>query len=864
MNRDEFARAVSVFEEACRLEPQARSVFLDAECLGNAELRDTVESMLRHDHGVESEGDPLVGAGRVVLAGAVGPLTTGRRNGGGTVGTSWVGKQIGRYRIVGVLGAGGMGTVFEAQQEQPARRVALKVLSAALCSRELMRRFEFEAEVLGRLQHPGIAQIYDAGTLDGEFVGRPYFVMELIDGEPLSAYARRQRMSMRARLELFAQICRAVEHAHQKGIVHRDLKPGNILVDNAGRPKILDFGVARSMDADAQGNTLRTAPGQLIGTLAYMCPEQIVGGAGSIDLRADVYALGVILFELLAERLPFDLSKRSIPDAARIITEQDPPSMGTINRTFRGDIETIVAKALEKDTERRYASAAALAADIERYLRSEPILARPTTTFYQIGKFARRNKPLVAGVAVAFAALVLGVVFTTTQWQRAVRAERQSAIRLAETSDARDQAEDSAARAGRISRFLQSTLGLADPNIRGGEELSVRMMLDDAARRMEVELSDDPAVEASLRLTVGQGYRRLGMVAQAETQLRTALDLRQALEGDKRREVAEAQYDLAELLRIQGNFTQAEQLLEQVLALPNTVLPGEDDIRIQSINTLGHVRYKQGRLDEAERLFGEAVRLRREVAGESDNRTLLYMNNLGTTWKAQGKLDEAEELLRRTLALRHQLNPDKHTTVAQVLQNLASVLKDKNLLDEAESLHREALAMYRSLLPMTHPDVLTAMNNLGAVLLAKGDYAGAEPIALETLSVKRGLYGEQHPTVAAALHNLGVLQDAKGDYAHAEENLSAALAMRERLLGAGHLRTAGTQSALAKLYMKQQRYAEAEPLFLTAHDTFLSHLGPDHRHTANAATDLAKLYEAQNRPDEAARWTAVRGSRADN
>jgi len=350
--------------------------------------------------------------------------------------------RIGRYTIVRVLGEGGMGTVYEAEQDQPKRAVALKVIRAGYLSPQLLKRFEHESAVLGRLQHPGIAQVYEAGTVQDER-GQPvpFFAMEFIRGVPLTEYAATKSLGTRERLDLVARICDAVYHAHQKGVIHRDLKPGNILVDESGQPKILDFGVARATDSDIQQTTLHTDIGQLIGTVPYMSPEQVGGDPDDLDTRSDVYALGVIAYELLAGRLPHDLQRKMIHEAARIIREEEPTRLSSIHRALRGDVETIVAKALEKDKVRRYQSAGDLAADIERYLNHQPIDARPATAGYLLRRFARRNRVLVGGALATMAALLLGLAGTAwkaVEAQRArVRAEDNATLansRLAETS----------------------------------------------------------------------------------------------------------------------------------------------------------------------------------------------------------------------------------------------------------------------------------------------------------------------------------------------------------------------------------------------------------------------------------------------
>jgi len=402
MTPERWQQIKHLCELALEREPAARAAFLAEACAADGQLRAEVESLL--------QGATVEGAGadsplwrRATPAAFMSPTAT----------PLGVLPQIARYRIIRILGEGGMGTVYEAEQDSPRRRVALKVVRAGLSTREMLKRFERESQALGRLQHPGIAQVYEAGTADVGSASQPYFAMEFIQGAPLKEYVAANGLDLRARIELVAKICDAVQHAHDRGIVHRDIKPGNILVDRMGQPKVLDFGVARLLEAQPS-ETLHTSEGQLVGTLAYMSPEQVLADPSTIDARSDVYAIGVVLYELLAGRMPYDVTGRQ-HEAVQAILEEDPGPLSTINRQFRGDVETIVAKALEKDRGRRYGSAAALASDLRRYLVNEPITARPASATYQLQKFVRRHTSLVAAVAAVFVALTAGTFVSA--WQ---------------------------------------------------------------------------------------------------------------------------------------------------------------------------------------------------------------------------------------------------------------------------------------------------------------------------------------------------------------------------------------------------------------------------------------------------------------
>jgi len=432
VNPDRDERLAELFGEARNLAGEARAAFLDEACAEDGSLRRDVERLLEHDSTSDGlDDDELIGRARGLLADAV----------MGDRGNRDLPETLGPYRILDRIGEGGMGTVFLAEQSRPRRRVALKMIRADSFSPNLLKRFRFEAEVLGRLEHPGIAQIFDAGEIETPAGSLPYFAMEYVEGVELRRYARDQDLSVREKLELVARIADAVHHAHQRGIVHRDLKPENVLVveeptssvageaaefARLGRPKVLDFGVARATDADVQMTTLQTDVGQLVGTITYMSPEQVEGDSRLLDVRSDVYSLGVLLYELLSGRPPFDLRRKSIPEAARIIREEEPTRLGSLRTAFRGDIDTIAYKALEKECDRRYASAAALASDIRRYLANEAIQAHPPSTFYEIRKFARRNRGLVVGLALSFLILLLGIVTSLVFGIRATRNEAEA------------------------------------------------------------------------------------------------------------------------------------------------------------------------------------------------------------------------------------------------------------------------------------------------------------------------------------------------------------------------------------------------------------------------------------------------------
>src|SRR5215831_14276743 len=567
MDAQRWAVIESLYHAALAKEPGERSAYLAAACAEDPMLRSEIESLLGYsDTQLMSPAELAKMAELVDNIAGIAPADGVKPVGPAAAGIPpALPGTIGRYQILRILGEGGMGVVYEAEQEQPRRTVALKVIKPGLAGDQMLRRFEQESQALGRLQHAGIAQIHEAGTADTGCGPQPYFAMEFIQGESLLKYAKAHELNTRQRLELMAKVCEAVHHAHQRFIIHRDLKPGNILVDERGQPKVLDFGVARVTDSDAQA-TRQTDVGRLVGTLAYMSPEQVLADPLELDTRSDVYALGVILYEALARRLPYTVS-RNLAEAVRTIQKEDPVPLSCISRTYRGDIETIVAKALEKDKERRYASAADLAGDIRRYLNDEPITARPPSAAYQLQKFARRNRALVAGITAVFVVLAGGIVASTGQAvranragqvalaerdraleaeakaraaERAVRRERDRAVGAeqaatqernravaAETEAIRERnravtekrrADDEAATAKAVRDFLQGDLlaqasanSQSRPDTKLDPDLKVRTALDRAAARISGKFEKQPLVEAAIRQTIGNTYRDLGL-----------------------------------------------------------------------------------------------------------------------------------------------------------------------------------------------------------------------------------------------------------------------------------------------------------------------------------------------------------------
>ena len=811
MDTSQNKRAVDIFEAALEQPQPQRAAFLDLACGDQPDLRAEVESLLRADeqasgfldppdqgtHCPDTEHDPLLGT------------------------------TIGRYNITRVIAAGGMGTVYEASQETPKRTVALKVIRAGLVSPTALRRFRHESEILGRLRHPGIAQIFESGEHGGEH-GYPYFAMEYIPGaRSITQYAEQCDLTTRQRLELFLKVCDAVHAGHQRGIIHRDLKPANILVDDTGQPKLIDFGVARATDADLTIATLQTDVGAVVGTLHYMSPEQCEGDAVEIDVRSDVYALGVVLFELLTGELPYDFSTASPFDIPRLIRDQEPRRMSSLNRMLRGDIETIVLKALEKDRSRRYQSAPDLIRDIRHYLHHEPIEAKRGRRWYVFSKALRRHR--VAAFVTGSFVLLLGV----------------SAVSLFVLYH---QAQTQADTAQQVINVLNRALTQSDPYAReGGGDL--RALLDKTAAQLEQGFVQDPLVQAAVHSTLGAAYMNLGSYEEGGQHLRAAYDMYCRELGDDHLEAADAHARLAVWQYATGDYDGAERAMRESLPILRRHRNEHPNKFGRCLGGLAVALLYQQRAAEGEAPAREFLEIAETIPGDPDGNVATAANLVSIMLQEQGKLAEAEPFLQRALQRDRERYGDDHARVGRDLQNLAILQRKLGQYEQAEASMRAAIQIAQRVSPPDNPEHAFITQDLANILASEGKDAEAAEQHRQALAIAAEHLDDSNPQKAEVYATAADFFLNHDDAGQALPLAQQAERIARTALPPDNPGIAQYTALTAYCLLALERYDEAEPLVAEAHAKLNAAFGPDDGRTQQAAHSLYLLSQRPVRHD---------------
>ncbi len=772
--------------------------------------------------------------------------------------------RIGRYHIKRVIASGGMGTVYEATQDNPRRVVAVKVMKQGIASKSALRRFEYEGQILGRLRHPGIAQIYEAGThvpdpsRDREGAGAvPYFAMEYIPNAKLiTKYADEKKLGTRQRMELFAKVCDAIHHGHQKGIIHRDLKPGNILVDSTGQVKIIDFGVARCTDSDLAVTTLQTDVGQLIGTLQYMSPEQCEGDPHDIDTRSDVYALGVVFYQLLCGKLPYDVTRMAMHQATRAIREQTPTKLSTLDKTLRGDVETIALKALEKERERRYQSAAEFGHDIHRYLSNQPIQARPPSVIYQIRVFARRNKAAFGAIAAVFVVLLIGVVVSTSMYLKSERERGRAVVAEQEQSRERELAEQARVEAEGVTQFLSDMLAAVDPG-QSGKDVSVRQVLDKSSKTIGEKFTNNPLVEARLRSTIGKSYFGLGLYDEAERHLQVAVEMYRRLRGEEHVETIRSMNTLTRLYWSQGRYDEALELNERTVEKARHGL-GEDNAEtLTGLRLKGAFMHQTGHWEGLLTLRKNLLEQQRRTIGEEHLDTLNSMNTLAYSYYMTGRRNEAVSLYVQTIAIMRRVLGDEHPTTLGTMLMLAWTYSVLGYSQEAVSLQERVLVTSRRVLGEEHPQTLTNMIHL-AVFYAKIDrFAEARTLSEQALETFRRVFGEQSVVTAQAMLFYASTLLATGPEERRNENAEKALDLAERA-GKVAKKDYGLCWDIRDILAQAQHLTGDTEKAIETHQRTLALLPEEEATRYEYEGRLATYYRSVGRVDDAARLARQR------
>lgn len=811
-------------------------------------------------------------------------------------------RRIGQYHVLRKLGEGGMGVVYEARQENPHRRVAVKVVRGGFfVNEESVRSFKREIETLARFNHPNIATIYESGCTDD---GSYYFAMELVDGETLADYMAKRGPAdsdeeIGVRLKLFGTITDAVHYAHQRGVIHRDLKPSNIMVvaqpsaqgdDSTGRGsqtggripavKLLDFGLARIVEGDAGLGTSATDAGQIKGTLAYMSPEQARGDPAGIDVRTDVYALGVILYEMLAGVRPYEVSRAAIAEAVRVICEEAPQPlrrarMGTAR--LDQDIETIVLRSLEKDRDQRYDSAAALAEDVSRYLTSQPILARAPSATYQLRKFAARNRALVGAILAGVIVLIAGAAVSTAfgireasqrRLAEQARSDLEAVVEFQSgmldnmdpegvgrrlIADLRQRIAAAGRTRGWPERRIKELEASFSDAVTGvnSTDLALRLIdeeiLGRATKTISERFKERPLIDARLRDTIGETYSVLGLYRPAEAQLRQALEKRRDLLGSVNPDTLLSTKHLSFLYMKQGRYKQALDLAETGLELHRRVLGEDNRETLASAYNLALIYAALARHGEAERLLTKTLAVQRRVLGETHTDTMNSMSALGASYREQGRVEAAEKQNAETLELRRRVLGPEHAATLESLNNLATVLAQRGRHHESAALFSESLAVCRRVHGEEHPDTLSIMENLAIDYSNLNRYAESEKLQLRVLELRRRVLGTEHPATLISMNNLSILYFKQGRRAEAEKLDRENLATRLRVLGEDHSDTLISMNNLAVLCRDTGRSREAETLFQKALEIRRRVSGFSHPATQQVRRNLIALYEAQGR-----------------
>jgi non-specific serine/threonine protein kinase/serine/threonine-protein kinase len=833
---EQWPEIKAIVGAALECEPGERSAFLNSACAQDRALRAEVDSLLA----AYADADGFSWHPLASTAADISPEST----------------TIGPYSLIRELGVGGMGQVWLAEQTQPVRRrVALKLIKAGMYDSALVQRFQSERQSLAIMDHPAIAKVFDAGATPA---GQPYLVMEYVDGHPITDYCDQKKLGIRERLKLFIQVCEGVQHAHQKAIVHRDLKPSNILVvevDGKPVPRIIDFGLAKAAAPAVPEQTLFTQVGVFLGTPGYMSPEQADPDMHDVDTRADVYSLGVVLYELLTGLLPFDTTqwkKQRLDEVLRQLRETDPQrpsSKVSANREtstaraearstqvrqlmsmLRGDLDWITLKALEKERERRYGTTSELASDVERYLQSRPVEARPASAGYRLRKYIHRNRLAVAVASGAAAVLIAFAVMQAVELRRITR-ERD--------------------RADRITEFMTNMFKVSDPSEARGNSITAREILDKSSKEIDNGLARDPELQAQMLQVMATVYQKLALYSRAEPLLTESIRLRSRVLGSEHLDTLKSKEQLGLLLHQQGRLSEAEKLDRELLEAEQRVLGADHRQTLATQSNLFWTLDSEGQIAESEKLGRMTFDAQRRVLGNEDPDTLLSMRRLGSVLGSADHLPEAEALTRQIVEIRKRVSGTEHPDTLLAMSDLGWTLSGEGRSAEAEKVLRETLQIQRRVLGSDHQNSVSTMNALAVALQRQHKLDEAESLYREALDTTRRVMGPEHPGTLMEMGNLATVFEDRKQYGQAEKMQREVLAIRRRTLGPDHPDTALAMFNIADALHHEGRNSEAAMLLRETADIQRRVLGPTHSDTLDTLYSLACVLATDHKPDEA-------------
>lgn len=892
-----------LFDMVIQVPATERQSVLDRECAGDEGLKQRILGMITAAEDDRFLGQPTsAGLDELTLDNLTAPLA--KR----VLAAEHAGQQIGRYKLLEQIGEGGFGSVWAAEQREPVkRRVALKIIKLGMDTKQVIARFEAERQALAMMDHPNIAKVFDAGTSE---TGRPYFVMELVKGVPVLDYCDKEKLDTRARLRLFATVCHAIQHAHQKGIIHRDIKPSNVLItlhDGVPVPKVIDFGIAKATNAELTSKTVYTEHRQMIGTPAYMSPEQAEMSGLDIDTRSDIYSLGVLLYELLTGTTPFaieELMSKGFAEMMRIIREDEPhkPStrlsslgetgtrtalqrgadMRRLSLLLRGDLDWIVMRCLEKDRTRRYETASGLAADIMRHLSDEPVLAGPPSTKYRLAKFVKRNRGQVIAGGVIAAALLLGLAGTTYGLFRASMLSRLAEQRAGEAESARAAEAVRADELRQVVDFQSEQLGSVVPELMGarireaiikaaalderealwrtlgainftdiGLESLEKNVFEPGLTVVDERFSAQPLIQAQLYQATADRLVDFGRFESARPPQERALEIRQDELGLENEFTIESIVGMGRVLQIEGAFDEAERRFRDALEACRLLKGDDHPSTLNVASALGSLLKERGDLDEAESLWKDTLEARRRVLGDDHPDTLGSIEQMGIIYDEQGKHDDAVRHYREAFEGRRRILGDDHPDTLASMESLGSILGDVANYDEAARYLLAALEGHRRLLGEDHPETLLAFNSMGYLRYQEGKLDEAESFWRRSLEGHRRILGDLHPDTLLLLNNMGNLHKSQGRLVEAESCFVEALEGRRRVLGEAHPSTLQSINNMGGLMRSLERFAEAEEYYRQCADACQRILGDEHPWTLISIKNLGRALEDQGRPDEA-------------